>query len=358
MGKTPIVRLGLGLLSCTLFSGLVSCTKSKKQLNLLVWEGYADSSFIPAFEAKCDCKVSASYMGSSDELVAKLKGGSAANYDVISPSSDVAAFIVQAGLAAPLDLEKIPSYKALMPKLTNLSLVKVKEKVFGVPFTWGPNPLLFDTTAFPAAPTSWALLWDPKWKGKVAVWDDLSTIYLTAQMLGYDKPNADALYNLRDDQLEEVKKKLIALKPNLRKIWATGGELVNLFQNHEIVAAMGWPLMTNQLKKAKFPIGETIPTENTTGWIDHLMITSASENKELAHAFLDYLLQAKTQKLLTDITGYIPANPEAASYMSKEQIAGLHLHEIEAYTAHIYFWQHVDRRNKYTEVWNEVKAAI
>ncbi len=358
MGKIPMVRLGLGLLSCALFSGLASCTKSKKQLNLLVWEGYADSSFIPAFEAKCDCKVSASYMGSSDELVAKLKGGSAGNYDVISPSSDVAAFIVQAGLATPLDLAKIPSYKALMPKLTNLSLVKVKEKVFGVPFTWGPNPLLFDTTAFPAAPTSWALLWDPKWKGKVAVWDDLSTIYLTAQMLGYDKPNPDALYNLRDDQLEEVKKKLIALKPNLRKIWATGGELVNLFQNHEVVAAMGWPLMTNQLKKAKFPIGETIPTENTTGWIDHLMITSASENKELAHAFLDYLLQAKTQKLLTDITGYIPANPEAAAYMSKEQIAGLHLHEIEAYTAHIYFWQHVDRRNKYTEVWNEVKAAI
>lgn len=358
MGKIPMVRLGLGLLSCALFSGLASCTKSKKQLNLLVWEGYADSSFIPAFEAKCECKVSASYMGSSDELVAKLKGGSAGNYDVISPSSDVAAFIVQAGLATPLDLAKIPSYKALMPKLTNLSLVKVKEKVFGVPFTWGPNPLLFDTTAFPAAPTSWALLWDPKWKGKVAVWDDLSTIYLTAQMLGYDKPNPDALYNLRDDQLEEVKKKLIALKPNLRKIWATGGELVNLFQNHEVVAAMGWPLMTNQLKKAKFPIGETIPTENTTGWIDHLMITSASENKELAHAFLDYLLQAKTQKLLTDITGYIPANPEAAAYMSKEQIAGLHLHEIEAYTAHIYFWQHVDRRNKYTEVWNEVKAAI
>jgi len=28
--------------------------------------------------------------GSSDELVAKLRGGSAGNYDVISPSSDVA----------------------------------------------------------------------------------------------------------------------------------------------------------------------------------------------------------------------------------------------------------------------------
>jgi len=54
-----------------------------------VWEGYADPSYLKAFEDENHCKVSASYMGSSDELVAKLRGGSAGNYDVISPSSDV-----------------------------------------------------------------------------------------------------------------------------------------------------------------------------------------------------------------------------------------------------------------------------
>jgi len=31
-------------------------------------------------------------------------------------------------------------------------------------------------------------------------------------------------------------------------------ELTNLFQNHEVVAAMGWPLMTNQLRKINFPV--------------------------------------------------------------------------------------------------------
>ena len=85
------------------------------------------------------------------------------------------------------------------------------------------------------------------------------------------------------------------LKPNIRKIWATGGELTNLFQNHEIVAAMGWPLMTNQLRKLNFPIGETIPRENTTGWIDHLMIVAASPQKDLAYQFLEYMVQAHTQ---------------------------------------------------------------
>src|SRR5881628_2301635 len=102
-----ILRL-LQALAATLLLSVCSKTPS---LNLLVWEGYADPSFVKTFEEQNHCKVSASYMGSSDELVAKLRGGSAGNYDVISPSSDVATMISQASLAAPLDLSKLPSYQ-------------------------------------------------------------------------------------------------------------------------------------------------------------------------------------------------------------------------------------------------------
>src|SRR5579859_7514724 len=102
-----------------------SCSRKTPTLDLLVWEGYADPSFITAFENENHCKISASYMGSSDELMAKLRGGSAGNYDVISPSSDVATSIATSGLAAPLDLSKIPSYNQLSPQLTSLPLVRV-----------------------------------------------------------------------------------------------------------------------------------------------------------------------------------------------------------------------------------------
>ena len=95
-----ILRL-LPVLAATLLLSVCSKTPT---LNLLVWEGYADPSFIKAFEEQNHCKVTASYMGSSDELMAKLRGGSAGNYDVISPSSDVATSITTSGLAAPLDL--------------------------------------------------------------------------------------------------------------------------------------------------------------------------------------------------------------------------------------------------------------
>src|SRR6185437_10323413 len=179
----------------------LSCGKKTPSLNLLVWEGYADPSFVKAFEEQNHCKVSASYMGSSDELVAKLRGGSAGNYDVISPSSDVATMISQAGLATPLDLSKLPSYQQLSSKLRDMPLVKANGNVYCVPFIWGPNPMIYDSTAFPNAPDSWASLWDPKLRDKISVWDDLSTVYMDAQVLGYDKPDPSHLYNLNDQEL-------------------------------------------------------------------------------------------------------------------------------------------------------------
>jgi len=337
-----------------LFAG---CGPKTETLSLLVWEGYADPSFLKAFEDAHHCKVVASYMGSSDELVAKLRGGSAGNYDVISPSSDVATSIVKAGLAAPLDLSKIPAYPQLSARLRESPLVKANGQVYGVPFVWGPNPLLYDTNAFPKAPESWSDLWNPKLKGKISLWDELSSVYMAAQVLGYDKPDPNQLYNLSDEQLEAVKKKLIELKPNVRKYWTTGGELTNLFQNHEITIAMGWPLMTTQLRKLNYPIGETIPKENTTGWIDHLMITAASSHKELAQAFLEYMVEPQAQKLVTDVTHYTPANPGTAQLLTPDEVKSLHLDDPDAYMKRIYFWQDVPRRQKYTEIWNEVKNA-
>lgn len=334
-----------------------ACKPKAETLSLLVWEGYADPSFLQPFEQSHHCKVVAAYMGSSDELVAKLRGGSASNYDVISPSSDVATSIVRAGLAAPLDLSRIPTYGQLSARLRDSPLVKADGKTYGVPFVWGPNPLLYDTTAFAQPPDSWSILWDRKYRSKISLWDELSSVYMAAQVLGYDKPDPSQLYNLSDAQLEAVKKKLIELKPNIRKYWSTGGELTNLFQNHEVIAAMGWPLTTNELRKLNFPIGEIIPRENTTGWIDHLMITAASAHKDLAQQFLEYMVEAQTQKLVTDVTHYTPANSGTSRLLTEEQRKSLHLDDSDEYMKRIYFWQDVPRRAKYNEIWNEVKSA-
>jgi spermidine/putrescine-binding protein len=325
-------------------------------LNFMVWEGYTDTLFTKPFEEACGVKVNATYMGSSDDLVAKLRGGGAETIDLISPSSDAATAIIQAGLAQPLDLNRLPSYNSLSEGFRALKVARSDSAVYGVPWAFGPNPLIYDTTKVKPAPETWGELWNKKYKGKLSLQDDIATLYMVAQYLGMDDPKDPShLYNLSDDDLGKVKAKMLELRPNVRKYWVTAGDMTQLFQGGEVVMGEGWPLMTNQLRQAKFPAGETIPKEGTTAWADHWVLTKGAKNLDAAYAWLEYSAQPFTQKLLYDVTAYIVANPAAKSYMTPEQAASQH--DIADYGSKVNFWQWSPRREKYQEIWNEVKAA-
>ncbi len=74
------------------------------------------------------------------------------------------------------------------------------------------------------------------------------------------------------------------------------------------------------------------------------MITAASSHKELAQAFLEYMVEPQTQKLVTDVTHYTPANPATAQLLTPDEVKSLHLDDPDAYMKRIYFWQDVPRR--------------
>jgi len=326
------------------------------ELNFMVWEGYTDSVFAAPFERVCGVKVNATYMGSSDDLVAKLRGGGAQTIDLISPSSDAVTQIVQAGLALPLDLSRIPSFTDLMASFRALPVARKDTVVYGEPWAFGPNPLIYDSSKVSPAPGSWAILWDDKFRGRISLQDDIATLYMVAQLLGLDDPRDPAkLYNLSDADLAKVKAKMLELRPRVRKYWATAGDLTQLFQAGEVVLAEGWPLMTHQLRQAKFPAAEVIPKEGTTAWADHWVLTSGAKNLDAAYAWLEYAAQPFTQKLLYDVTRYIVANPGAKAYMTADEATSQH--DIAEYGAKVNFWQWGSRRDKYQEIWNEVKAA-
>jgi putative spermidine/putrescine transport system substrate-binding protein/spermidine/putrescine transport system substrate-binding protein len=326
------------------------------ELNFMVWEGYTDTLFTKPFEEACGVKVNATYMGSSDDLVAKLRAGGSETIDLVSPSSDAVTAIIEAGLAQALDLKRIPSYTDLMASFRALPLVRKDSSVYGVPWAFGPNPLIYDTTKIKPAPKSWKELWDKKYRGKLSLQDDIATLYMVAQTLGLDDARDPGhLYNLSDEDLAKVKAKMLELKPNVRKYWATAGDMTQLFQSGEIVAGEGWPLMTNQLRAAGFPAGEIIPEEGTTAWADHWVLTKGAKNLDAAYAWLEYTAQPFTHKLLADVTAYIVANPGAKAYMSPAQAATQK--DIADYGTHVNFWQWGSKRDKYQEVWNEVKAG-
>jgi spermidine/putrescine-binding protein len=365
--QTIMARFSLlgALVMITLVLG--SCQHKERTLRLLVWEGYADPVFVRPFELSHHCKVEAFYMKTSDELYDNLrhpKGGE--EYDIVSPSSDIAQTIVDDDLAAPLDNAPLFKDRAIVSTL-RAPLLKGK-KVYAVPFMWGPNLLLYDEEAFAEGPPSgWSVLWDPQYRHRVAVWDDLSTIYMAAQLLGCENrssacgyaisapPDSTVIFNLGQNQLKRIEAELLVLQP---RQWSTATELTSLFERHEVVAAMGWPLITNQLRKSGFPIGELVPKEGTTGWIDYLMIPKASRQKDLAHQFLDYLRKPETQRWVAEVTGYAPTDdsPATMAQFTPDERAVLHLYD-KRYSDKVYLWQPIPERGAYERVWQDVKES-
>ncbi|MET3291213.1 UNVERIFIED_CONTAM: spermidine/putrescine-binding protein [Brevibacillus sp. OAP136] len=335
----------------------------KTQISVLGWEGYADPSFIKDFEAKYNVEVSATYAGSTDEIIAKMKGGGGSVYDLIIASSDVAKALNDSNLLDSINLEHINNYKDIAEPLKQVNTKKADGSLYGIPMAWGPNTLIYDADVVKEEPTSWSVLWDPQYKGKVAVWDEISTLYISAQKDGIgsiDSAKPDELYSMTPEQLQKVKADMLALKPNIRKYWATGGELNDLYANKEIVISNGWPLTTHTLQKMGRNIKETIPKEGTSGWIDLLMITKDSPNKEMAEKLLDFLISPETLKKFNDVTNYYVSNPLAAKFMDADQMKRNMLDNPDTYNQmmkKINFWQFVPDRNRYNEVWNEVKAG-
>jgi len=357
------------VVSLLVIAGLVSsCGKKKEEaktvdlaalkgstLNILAWEGYADASFTKAFEEKYGVTVKGTYFGSSDELVSKLQSGGGTSYDVITPSSDVAGYIVESGLVEPIDESQIAAWKSLSPVLVGMKDVQKDGKIYGMPFTWGPDYLIYDADVIKEAPTSWELFMDPKYKGKIALYDDISTIYLAAQMLGYDKTDQSVLYNMTEEQLAACKAKLVAMKPQVRKNWASAGELDNLFKNKEIVAAVGWPLTPANLNKQGMNIKSVVPKEGATGWIDRLMIVKDAKNKQLAQLWLDYVSSPKVMAQVAEFTQYYVSNPEANALLTPETQKLMDVASMDSMFKTLNFWQPVKNRKRYNEIWSEVK---
>jgi spermidine/putrescine-binding protein len=327
-----------------------------KTLSILCWEGYADAAFTKAFEEKHGCTVKGAYFGSSDELIAKLTAGGGEVYDLVTPSPDMAQALVEQGLVQPIDLSKITHYDSLAAKLRAMQDVVKDGKTYGVPFTWGPDYLVYNADVI-KDPSSWNVLFDPKNKGKIALWDDISSLYLVGILLGYAKDDKAAVYNMTEEQLAAVKAKLMQLKPQVKKYWATAGELDNLMKNKEVVAAVGWPLTPATLGKEGMNVKGIIPSEGATGWIDRLMITKSTANAELAHLWIDYITKAENLAKVADVTGYSVANAGSARFLSPEKLELTQMNNTDYYFEKLNFWQYVKNRKRYNEVWNEVKGG-
>lgn len=331
-------------------------TKFKgKILKILCWEGYADDKFTKPFETQTGIKISKTYFSSSDELIKKLTETENGNYDIITPSPDLAQALVERDLVQSIDLKHIIHYDSLADRLRAMQDVVKDGETYGVPFTWGPDYLVYNADIVKEEPTSWNVMFDPKYKGKVSLWDDVSSIYLAGILNGDAKADKAQIYNMNDIQLEAAKKKLLTLKPSIYKFWSSAGELTDLMRSKKVVIAVGWPLIPATLKSEGMNIKGIIPKEGATGWIDRLMIPQNATNKELAEQWIDYITKPENMALVAEVTGYSVSNSNAARYLSPEQLEITQMNNVQYYFDKLNFWRNVRNRKKYSLIWDEVR---
>lgn len=346
---TTLTRLTCGLLSGALFVGPALAQGS---LNLLVWEGYADPSFVREFEAASDCRVSATYVGSNDDFLPKLQAGGGSVYDLMSVSADASPILIAAGLVDPVDTTRITNWDAVYDSFRADASINAEGQVWGVPLQWSANPFIYRTDMIATAPTSITELWKPEYAGKVGMWDDKSSLYNTARMLGIADP-----FDMSDEELATVEAKLLEQKPLVRKYWSTSGELTNLMASGEIYISYTWGgLMLGELEKLGIPVAEFSPEEGVDGWIDNWMLVKGTPNTDCAYAYMDYTIAAAGQCAVSQVTGYWPTNPEAASCMSPEDIEMKHVGDTSIIET-LAMWQTPARPVEYADTWNAVKAA-
>lgn len=318
-------------------------------LNIVAWEGYVDDAWKKPFEQQTNCKINVTYAGSSDEMFSKFRSGGGATYDLVSASGDASLRFIQAGVVQEIDVNKIQHFKDLAPQLQNPPHNTVDGKHYGVSFMWGPNVLIYDTKAFPSAPTSWGVLYDEKNKGQITIPDNPIQIADVALFLGIQDP-----YKLTDADLAKVKDTLTAQRPLVRKFWASAGDFTDLFKNGEATLGAGWPLMTNELRKANASAADTIPQEGATGWADSWMLSKDSPNLDCAYQWMDYTISPEVQKQVIDVTAYSPANVKTAALLAPDVAAQLHIND-PAYFNSIKFWRTPENYDAWVKTWNEIK---
>jgi putative spermidine/putrescine transport system substrate-binding protein len=318
--------------------------KGEGQLNLIAWEGYLQPQWVKPFEQQTGCQVNAKYAGSSDEMVALMKNGGGGQYDMVSSSGDADLRILYAGDAHPVNINLIPSWKQFFPAFQSPPFNTINGVHYGVSLQWGPNVLMYNTKDFPTAPTSWDVIYNPKYKGQVTVPDNPIQIADAALYLKTQKPSLGITdpYELTQPQFQAAVNLLAGQRPLIEKYWDLASQEIFDFKNGNATVGAGWPYQVSALKADNFPIGSVVPAEGATGWADTWMLAAKAPHPNCAYMWMAYISTPKVQAEQAINYGETPDNSLACGYMNQMQpgsCAEYHANAPLSYLSHISLWK-------------------
>ncbi|HEY5034530.1 MAG TPA: ABC transporter substrate-binding protein [Candidatus Dormibacteraeota bacterium] len=327
---------------------LASIGPGEGALKLIAWEGYVDRSWkspsIASFEKDTGCKVTAKYAGSSDEMVTLMAQGGSGQYDMVSASGDADLRLIYSGDVRPMNPALIPDFQNFQTYFQNPPYNTINGIHYGISLQWGPNVLMYNTTKFAVAPTSWGVLYDQQYKGLITVPDNPIQIADAALYLMATKPDLKITdpYELTQKQFDAAVALLKQQRPLVKKYWPSAGDEINLFSSGDAMVGAAWPYQTNTLKAAKKPVTDTIPTEGATGWGDSWMLATNAPHPNCAYLWTKWVSTPQVQAEQALTFGETPVNTKACAAMealSPGSCAQYHANAPGSYFDTIKFWK-------------------
>lgn len=296
------------------------------QLDIVAWPGYIERGesdkaydWVSGFEKDTGCKVSVKTAATSDEMVSLMtKGG----YDLVTASGDASLRLIAGKRVQPINTALIPNWKNLDPRLHDGAWYVVKGQVYGTPYQWGPNVLLYNTQVFKEPPTSWSVVFEPQNlpdgkpnKGRVQAYDGPIYIADAALYLKSARPELGIgnPYELTEAQYKAVLDLLRQQQPLIHRYWHDATVQMSDVKNEGVAATSSWGYMVNGLKADNQPVASTVPKEGATGWADTTMLHSEAKHPNCAYQWMNWSLQPKVQGDVAAWFGSLPAVPAACT---------------------------------------------
>lgn len=365
-----IVCAAAVLLTCiTAFAVLSQKTVT---LNVYNWGEYisdgsegtldVNSEFEKYYRETYGVKVKVNYVtyASNEDLYAKLSAG-AVSYDVIIPSDYMIARLASEGMLEELNFDNIPNYDECITEDFR-GLYYDPENKYSVPYTYGMIGVIYDANEVDGEDVGdWDLMWNSKYSGKILQFNNARDAFGTAfYKLGLDVNTSDA--EAWDKGLEELKKQ----KPLVYK--RVMDEIFNMMESGE--AAVGAYYAGDYLTMADNQAAgvdlQFYYPENTNLFVDAMCIPTCCQNKELAEAYINFMLSEEPAVANAEYVCYASPNrlvyesPAYAEDMGEEAMQILYPEGFdfaEKYDANCFKDLDVKTKSYLNELWNRLTIS-
>src|SRR5438132_2827880 len=322
------------------------------RLQVLDWAGYGNdggqSMFAQYVKAHPANKPRFTYVTNESDALAKIHAG--LKPDLFRPYVGWVKYFATSGLVEPWDTKLISNFKHLNPYMVKAGQYQGKQ--YGIPDDWGFDAILYRSDKVKPKAKSWGLLFDERYKGKIAWFDDIEMFEIAGLYLGFKDTR-----NQTDAQLKQSQKLLISKKHLVRTNWSSETDLWQLFGSGEVWIAYAWPNDWVQMKKKGLKVVYMHPKEKPIAWVGMFMLLQGTPRPKLAHAYADAWSSAKSAKWLEDNYGYGHANTLARP-SSSDLLRALQLTNPRAVTEpNAYLDRDIPRRALYAKMWEQVKAS-